>query len=91
MDEISQDVKTLVSEAIKLEIDGQAFFNHAAAATANELGKTMFVRLAQEEVKHLEAFSRLFSAVMKSDDWKSRSGARSSRDLRASSAPWPTA
>ncbi len=70
MDKLSQDVKTLVSEAIKLEIDGQAFFNHAAAATANELGKKMFVRLAQEEVKHLETFSRLFSAVMKSDDWK---------------------
>jgi rubrerythrin len=70
LEKISQDVKTLISEAIKLEINGQAFFNHAAEATSNELGKKMFVRLAQEEVKHLETFSRLFSSVIKSDDWK---------------------
>jgi rubrerythrin len=70
MDKISRDVKTLISEAIKLEINGQAFFNHAAEATGNELGKKMFTRLAQEEVKHLETFSRLFSSVIKSDDWK---------------------
>jgi len=70
LDKISQDVKTLISEAIKLEINGQAFFNHAAEATGNALGKKMFTRLAQEEVKHLETFSRLFSSVIKSDDWK---------------------
>ena len=70
MDTISQDVKTLISEAIKLEINGQAFFNQAAEVTANALGKKMFTRLAQEEVKHLETFSRLFSSVIKSDDWK---------------------
>jgi len=70
MDKISQDVKTLISEAIKLEINGQAFFNQAAEVTANALGKKMFTRLAQEEVKHLETFSRLFSSVIKSDDWK---------------------
>jgi rubrerythrin len=70
MKKISRDVKTLIQEAIKLEIDGQAFFNHASGATHNELGKKMFVRLAQEEVKHLDTFSRLFSAVIGSEDWK---------------------
>jgi rubrerythrin len=70
LDKISQDVKTLISEAIKLEINGQAFFDHAAEVTENTLGKKMFTRLAQEEVKHLETFSRLFSSVIKSDDWK---------------------
>ncbi|HUU38332.1 MAG TPA: hypothetical protein VMW46_09045, partial [Candidatus Desulfaltia sp.] len=70
MKKISQDVKTLIQDAIKLEIDGQAFFDEAAALTHNELGKKMFVRLSQEEVKHLETFSRLFSRVIQSDDWK---------------------
>jgi rubrerythrin len=70
MAKISQDVKTLIQDAISLEINGQAFFNQAAEITHNELGKKMFVRLAQEEVKHLEAFSRLFSKIMQSDDWK---------------------
>jgi rubrerythrin len=70
MTRISHDVKTLIQEAIKLEINGQAFFNHAAEVTRNELGKKMFIRLAQEEAKHLEAFSLLFSSVIKSDEWK---------------------
>jgi len=70
MTKISQDVKALIQEAIKLEINGQAFFNEAAALTHNELGKKMFVRLAQEEVKHLDTFSRLFSQVIQSDEWK---------------------
>jgi rubrerythrin len=67
---IDDSMRKFIEEAIKLEIDGQAFFNHAAAATGNSLGKKMFIRLAQEEVKHLDAFSRLFSSVLKSDDWK---------------------
>ena len=70
MTKISRDVKTLIQEAIKLEINGQAFFNQAADVTRNELRKKMFVHLAKEEVKHLEAFSRLFSSVIKSDQWK---------------------
>jgi rubrerythrin len=70
MAKISQDVKTLIQDAIRLEINGQAFFDQAAEITHNELGKKMFVRLAQEEVKHLEAFSRLFSKIIQSDDWK---------------------
>src|SRR4030042_464412 len=51
-------------------IAGQPFLNGAAALTHNELGKKMFVRLAQEEVKHLDTFSRLFSQVIQSDEWK---------------------
>jgi rubrerythrin len=70
MKKISKDVKTLIQEAIKLEINGQAFFHEAAEVTHNELGKKMFVRLAQEEVKHLEAFSHLFSKIIQSDEWK---------------------
>ena len=70
MTKLSQDVKTLIQDAIRLEINGQAFFNEAAALTHNELGKKMFVRLAQEEVKHLDTFSRLFSQVIQSDEWK---------------------
>lgn len=70
MKKISREVKGLIEEAIKLEINGQAFFKKAAGITHNELGKKMFHRLAEEEVKHLDAFSRLFSSVIKSDDWK---------------------
>jgi len=70
MTEIEAPIRKFIEEAIKLEINGQAFFNHAAQTTRNELGKKMFLRLAEEEVKHLDAFSRLFSSVLKSDEWK---------------------
>jgi len=67
---LSEEVIKLIQEAIQLEIDGRAFFDHAAQITHNELGKKMFLRLAQEEVKHLEAFSKLFSSIVKTDKWK---------------------
>ncbi len=72
MKKISPEVKALIQEAIKLEINGQAFFNHASEVTHNELGKKMFIRLAQEEVRHLDTFSRLFSSVIGSEDWKTQ-------------------
>lgn len=63
-------MKEFIQGAIQLEINGRAFFTHAAEITHNELGKKMFLRLAQEEVKHLETFGNLFSSIMKSDEWK---------------------
>jgi len=70
MERLSKPSKDLIKEAIKLEINGRAFFDHAAEVTQNELGKKMFHRLAQEEAKHLETFGKLFSSIMKTDDWK---------------------
>lgn len=70
MENLSKPVKELIKEAIKLEINGKVFFNHAAEVTQNELGKKMFKRLAEEEIKHLATFSKLFSSIIKSDDWK---------------------
>ena len=67
---LSEKVIKFIQEAIQLEIDGREFFNQAAEITHNELGKKMFFRLAQEEVKHLEAFSKLFSSIVKTDEWK---------------------
>jgi len=70
MEKISKQVENAIKEAIKLEINGRNFFTHAAEITHNELGKKMFQRLADEEVKHLEVFSKLFTSVLKEKDWK---------------------
>ena len=70
MKKISDQVKGFIQDAIKLEIRGKEFFLQAADLTPNSLGKKMFKRLAEEEVKHLEAFSKLFSAVIQSTEWK---------------------
>jgi len=80
MEEISKEVENAIKEAIKLEINGRKFFNHAAEITEHETGKKMFRFLAEEEVKHFETFSNLISQVLKDDDWKRYIGAEVARD-----------
>ncbi|TEU07607.1 MAG: DUF2202 domain-containing protein [Candidatus Aminicenantes bacterium] len=70
MEEISKPVENAIKEAIRLEINGRNFFNHAAEITHNELGKKMFEKLAAEEVRHIEVFSKLFTEILKEADWK---------------------
>jgi rubrerythrin len=70
MEKISKQVENAIKEAIQLEINGKNFFAHAAEITHNELGKKMFQRLADEEVKHLEVFGKLFTSILKGKDWK---------------------
>ncbi|MDH5707024.1 MAG: ferritin family protein, partial [Candidatus Aminicenantes bacterium] len=70
MEEMSKQVENAIKEAIRLEVNGRNFFNHAAEITHNELGKKMFRKLAAEETKHIQAFSNLFSEILKETDWK---------------------
>ncbi|MDH4257342.1 MAG: ferritin family protein [Candidatus Aminicenantes bacterium] len=70
MEEMSKQVENAIKEAICLEVNGRNFFNHAAEITHNELGKKMFHKLAAEETKHIQAFSKLFSEILKETDWK---------------------
>ena len=70
MSEISKQIEEAIKGAIKLEIDGRKFFNHAADVSQHERGKKMFRFLAEEEVKHLETFSHLFSRILGGEDWK---------------------
>ncbi len=70
MKEISREVENAIKEAIRLEINGRKFFMHAADITEHEKGKKMFRFLADEEVKHMEVFGKLFSQILDSEDWK---------------------
>lgn len=70
MSEISPQIKDAIKGAILLEINGRKFFNHAADITNNERGKKMFRFLADEEVRHLEVFGKLFSKILGGEDWK---------------------
>ena len=70
MEKISKQVENAIKDALKLEINGRKFFNHAAEVTEHEKGKKMFIHLANEEVKHLETFGNLFSQILKDMDWK---------------------
>ncbi len=70
MEDRHSDIVTVAKEAIKLEINGRSFFEHAAATTHNELGRKMFQKLANDEVGHLKAFGQLFASQIGSDNWK---------------------
>ncbi|MGD9344323.1 MAG: ferritin family protein [Candidatus Aminicenantes bacterium] len=70
MKQISEQVENAIVEAIKLEINGRKFFNHAADVTSHETGKKMFYFLANEEVKHLETFGKMFTKILGGTDWK---------------------
>jgi rubrerythrin len=70
MEKISKQVEDAIKGAIQLEIDGKAFFNHAADITTHEKGRKMFQWLAQEEVRHLETFGKMFTTILEDADWK---------------------
>jgi rubrerythrin len=67
---ISKDTENAIRDAIILEINGRKFFNHAAEVTHHPKGKKMFLHLAEEEVKHLEIFSKMFNEILGGSDWK---------------------
>lgn len=70
MERLRKQVENAIQQAIKLEIDGRKFFNHAAEVTNHERGQKMFRFLAAEEIKHLETFGNLFSSILKGKDWQ---------------------
>ncbi len=70
MSKISKDTENAIRDAIILEINGRKFFNHAAEVTHHPKGKKMFQHLADEEVKHLETFSKMFNEILGGSDWK---------------------
>ncbi|HHE39092.1 MAG TPA: hypothetical protein ENL20_11070 [Candidatus Cloacimonetes bacterium] len=59
----------IAKEAIKLEINGRSFFRKAAEMTRSKLGKKMFEKLANDELRHLSDFKEIFSPIVGSEDW----------------------
>jgi len=70
MDSIKSDVLEIIKKAIRLEINGRHFFEHANEMTQSPLGKKMFQKLANDEIQHLKVFGELFSQVLGHEDWK---------------------
>ncbi len=49
--------------AMKMEIDGMAFYKEAARETKNPLGSKMFLSFVEDERKHLKTLEMLFKGV----------------------------
>jgi len=73
MAELTSEILGIIKESIRLELDGQSFFEHVADATHNELGKKMFNKLANDEAQHLKVFSEIFTDLV-GEDWKKHMG-----------------
>ncbi len=58
-DEQSNPVKV----AIKMEVDGMAFYAEAAKNTTDPLGKKMFESFVEDERRHLQALENIFKGV----------------------------
>ena len=69
MKETNKELIEIAREAIRLELNGKAFFDHALEKTHNELGKKMFRQLAQDEIRHLDTFRQLFGSIIKDEEW----------------------
>jgi rubrerythrin len=67
--------------AIKMEIDGKAFYLKAAESSSNELGAKLFKTLAKEEDGHRVRFELIFKALQAKKDWPKTEFEHAGEDL----------
>ena len=63
------DVMEAIKSAIQMEKDGYAFYKKAAAQTSNEMGRTIFESLANDELTHLDVFQKIFDDEVINSEW----------------------
>jgi rubrerythrin len=78
MAQITGEIFEIIKESIQLELNGKSFFEKVADKTHNELGKKMFLKLANDEAQHLKVFSDIFTKMV-GEDWKKHLGDLKSR------------
>jgi rubrerythrin len=67
---------SVLREAIRNELDGQAMYMQAAERTKDELGTAMFRSFAQEEEQHLHILRVQYAEVNESGQWVDVDAAR---------------
>jgi len=69
MSHVDDKVIELARTALSYEYGGEHFFRHAAEMTRNISGKTMFLRLAEEETDRMADMRLLFGAIIGDQLW----------------------
>ncbi|MGC9468521.1 MAG: ferritin family protein [Anaerolineae bacterium] len=59
----------VLAEALKLERDGEKFYNTMVHRVEDEDGKAMFKQLAEDEVDHYNYISRQYEALQEGKGW----------------------
>jgi rubrerythrin len=85
-DIMSQEQETTAGAlqyALKMEIDGKAFYLQAGGSSENKLGQRLFKRLAAEEDVHRAVFQKIYDAIKAKKGWpEARFKADSGKVLR---------
>ncbi len=55
--------------ALKMEIDGKAYYLKVSQASKNKLGKELFVKLAAEEDEHRAVFQNIYDTIKAKKGW----------------------
>jgi rubrerythrin len=64
------ELEKVLAEALKLEADGQAFYQKMAQRADDADGKAMFEQLAADEVEHYTYIKRQADALEEGKGWK---------------------
>lgn len=69
MSHIDDRIIELVRTALDFEYGGEHLYRHLAELTRNASGRAMFLRLAEEEKKHVGESHALFPALVGEEEW----------------------
>jgi rubrerythrin len=59
----------VLAQALKLEKDGQAFYNKMSEQVEDEAGQEMFQQLAEDEVDHYDYIKRQYEELQGGGEW----------------------
>lgn len=70
MSHVDDRIIELVRTALDFEFGGEHLYRHLAELTQNRSGKAMFLRLAEEEKKHVGESHALFASLVGEEEWR---------------------
>jgi len=70
MEQKSFSLNEALGVAVQLEIKGRKFYQEVAEKTENPTGKAIFLRLANEELVHLQTFQRMIQQDPDLSRWR---------------------
>jgi len=70
MSHVDDRIIELVRAALDFEFGGERLYRHLSELTRNASGRAMFLRLANEEKRHVGESHALFSALVGEEEWQ---------------------
>lgn len=64
-----EQMKAVLQEAIRIEVDGKEFYQQAGQRSSNKLAREIFQKLADEEDEHRRKFEEIYEVLKKGQDW----------------------